>query len=1150
MSDNASLNYDNDDSVDPCCMGCGFLIEEGNVVAFGEGIWHVQCFQCAKCHSLVVHDSNVLLLSDGNPICENCSYSCHVCKKPILDEAIMTGDESFHVDCFCCRQCRKKIDDLIYAKTNQGIYCMTCHNERVNKAKKAKERDNSNPPPILEKSLPSLPIEIESKKSNRLESPNNTLHPKRSFERNDNSPSISPKTSSDTLEHIPKARTLPPSNYGIGRRHSRLFDASSLSDVFKQKVTSNASKALEQITGKPNGLTKSDSLIDKHKNRGDPSENLKKSSIFSKRNESLDNLSKIWPTKNREITDAHFRNSSISSLRSEPYDGGRTFSISSQRSDITDIVSRQNEADNSSRKPGFPSSRKAKLPQNQAQLPHIDENAANVQLNSSSNGEYIPRSNSPVTPNSNSPTSPRFPSPSHTYSLDNILSPVPRKSSYYNGLEVGPPVLPPLSFSNEKDDLTKLVAGNNKNENRKLKHRSFIGEFPKDKNFKMLNGIDSVDFEDFSSGSSPLSPDRKNSGSSITSLSSRENEITIIEPDDMPVEELKKALADTKKKLKTSQMAHDESSHVREELNNEITLRKKSELTIEKMRIYLDKQSQQIEELTKEGVEKDQLIKDSSLTKQKLQEMQNELREMNMQKELIIKEIEGLAKEKQAGLAGTFSSNPNSNSTNNLPASLAKHISTHLDEVKQSYLSEIRSLQSELDTLKYETEQFRYKRDQFVEEAQTLNEKNLELADMNNDLLKQIESHHKVKGFNFFKSNKPHGHHHTDSGSNHGKAFGHHKSPSIYNYEVDVPDNASVDPLQKVAHRNSIGRGATPKKFKWKKGGKVLNKLLANANVVVNDVKPYMMGTISATSNISLPTVTNENRSEANKKMFNQMLQNHEMNRAHNWQQFNLMSSLKCDYCHEKMGSSAELRCSACSFVVHIKCSHNVPVNCSMADNDSDSAYNVNTNSIFGNDLTKQSESDGVDIPYVVQKCIKAVEIRGMDLEGIYRKSGGALQIRAIISAFENGIEFDLDDPDLFNDISAVTSVLKQYLRELPNPLFTYEFYSNFLELVPMSNCEEKAEKFREIFSQLPKANYATIKYLFEHLYRVKELEAKNLMTTKNLSVVFGPTLLRGSNPSSEILDMNFKNALVEYIVEHTDVLFSNNEEKIKPGFI
>lgn len=44
MVDNISLNYDNDDTIDPYCMGCNRLIEEGNVVAFGEGIWHVQWY--------------------------------------------------------------------------------------------------------------------------------------------------------------------------------------------------------------------------------------------------------------------------------------------------------------------------------------------------------------------------------------------------------------------------------------------------------------------------------------------------------------------------------------------------------------------------------------------------------------------------------------------------------------------------------------------------------------------------------------------------------------------------------------------------------------------------------------------------------------------------------------------------------------------------------------------------------------------------------------------------------------------------------------------------------------------------------------------------------------------------------------------------
>ncbi|RUS13382.1 hypothetical protein BC937DRAFT_95414 [Endogone sp. FLAS-F59071] len=36
------MNPDIDDQPDPYCMGCSKIIEEGSVVAFGDGIWHVE----------------------------------------------------------------------------------------------------------------------------------------------------------------------------------------------------------------------------------------------------------------------------------------------------------------------------------------------------------------------------------------------------------------------------------------------------------------------------------------------------------------------------------------------------------------------------------------------------------------------------------------------------------------------------------------------------------------------------------------------------------------------------------------------------------------------------------------------------------------------------------------------------------------------------------------------------------------------------------------------------------------------------------------------------------------------------------------------------------------------------------------------------
>lgn len=104
--------------------------------ALRQSFFHVDCFKCAKCGDRVTADTNLLLLSDGSPICANCSYCCNVCKLPILDEAIMTGDDSYHAHCFKCKVCGNRIDELVFAKTSQGIYCMNCHNQRVARSRK------------------------------------------------------------------------------------------------------------------------------------------------------------------------------------------------------------------------------------------------------------------------------------------------------------------------------------------------------------------------------------------------------------------------------------------------------------------------------------------------------------------------------------------------------------------------------------------------------------------------------------------------------------------------------------------------------------------------------------------------------------------------------------------------------------------------------------------------------------------------------------------------------------------------------------------------------------------------------------------------------------------------------------------------------
>ena len=107
---------------------------------YRQSFFHVDCFKCAKCMNKVTADTNLLLLSDGSPVCSNCSYSCNICGLPILDEAIMTGEDSYHAHCFNCKVCKKRIEELVFAKTSTGIYCMECHNARVARSRRHQER--------------------------------------------------------------------------------------------------------------------------------------------------------------------------------------------------------------------------------------------------------------------------------------------------------------------------------------------------------------------------------------------------------------------------------------------------------------------------------------------------------------------------------------------------------------------------------------------------------------------------------------------------------------------------------------------------------------------------------------------------------------------------------------------------------------------------------------------------------------------------------------------------------------------------------------------------------------------------------------------------------------------------------------------------
>ncbi|XP_054532132.1 LOW QUALITY PROTEIN: breakpoint cluster region protein [Pan troglodytes] len=156
-------------------------------------------------------------------------------------------------------------------------------------------------------------------------------------------------------------------------------------------------------------------------------------------------------------------------------------------------------------------------------------------------------------------------------------------------------------------------------------------------------------------------------------------------------------------------------------------------------------------------------------------------------------------------------------------------------------------------------------------------------------------------------------------------------------------------------------------------------------------------------------------------------------------------------------------------------------------------------------------------VPYIVRQCVEEIERRGMEEVGIYRVSAGvAADIQALKAAFDaNNKDVSVMMSEM--DVNAIAGTLKLYFRELPEPLFTDEFYPNFTEGIALSDPVAKKSCMLNLLSSLPEANLLTFLFLLDHLERVAEKEAVNKMSLHNLGTVFGPMLLWPSEKESKL---------------------------------
>ncbi|GAB6030324.1 hypothetical protein CHUAL_005992 [Chamberlinius hualienensis] len=165
---------------------------------------------------------------------------------------------------------------------------------------------------------------------------------------------------------------------------------------------------------------------------------------------------------------------------------------------------------------------------------------------------------------------------------------------------------------------------------------------------------------------------------------------------------------------------------------------------------------------------------------------------------------------------------------------------------------------------------------------------------------------------------------------------------------------------------------------------------------------------------------------------------------------------------------------------------------------------------VFGLKIGQVVKREKREIPFLISCCLREVEKRGMHELGVYRVCGPASELQRLKRAFETN-PYDAEQMVKEVDIHSVTGVLKLYLRELPEGLFTDELYPKFIEAFSLSDGEAKSKSLLSLYNSLPKPNNVIANYLIEHMIRINREEVHNKMSIQNVATVFGPTLLRPS---------------------------------------
>ncbi|XP_049425258.1 rho GTPase-activating protein 36 isoform X2 [Epinephelus fuscoguttatus] len=176
-------------------------------------------------------------------------------------------------------------------------------------------------------------------------------------------------------------------------------------------------------------------------------------------------------------------------------------------------------------------------------------------------------------------------------------------------------------------------------------------------------------------------------------------------------------------------------------------------------------------------------------------------------------------------------------------------------------------------------------------------------------------------------------------------------------------------------------------------------------------------------------------------------------------------------------------------------------------------------------------------VPRVVERCCNHIETYGLQTVGIFRVGSSKKRVRQLLEDFDMGVDVQLDEEQSVHDVAAL---LKEFLRDIPDPLLTRELYPAFLHATLLRGADQ-LQYLQHLLYLLPPCNCDTLLRLLSLLHTVQSFAQDsigtndeeipgNKMTAANLAVIFGPNLLqreRGGDMSPHAMGIEDSTAII-----------------------